>query len=122
MKPSWFGESIGYYEGDTLVVDTIGMNDRTYIDHFRTPHSDKLHVVERFHLIDNGATLEVNVYVEDAGAFTTPWSAIQRYRRVEPGANASPVGTIGEYYCAESTNDAFPEDMEPIPQADKPDF
>jgi hypothetical protein len=45
VKPSWFGESIGHYEGDTLVVDTIGMNDKTYVDNFRTPHSDKLRTI-----------------------------------------------------------------------------
>ena len=114
VKPSWFGESVGHYEGDTLVVDTVGMNDQTYIDHFRTPHTDRLHVVERFHLIDDGATLEANVYVEDPGAFTTPWRAIQRYRRLERARE--------EYYCAENTLDPFPQDKEPIPQADKPDF
>ncbi len=74
-KPSWYGESVGHYEGDTLVVDTIGMNDKTYVDNYRTPHTDKLRVVERFRLIDNGMTLEVNVHVEDPGAFTTPWNA-----------------------------------------------
>ncbi len=43
-KPSWYGESVGHYEGDTLVVDTIAMNDKTYLDNFRTPHTEKLHV------------------------------------------------------------------------------
>ena len=46
-KPSWYGESVGHYEGDTLVVDTIGFNDKTFVDSYRTPHTDKLHVVER---------------------------------------------------------------------------
>src|SRR6266700_1477741 len=51
LKPSWMGESIGHYEnGDTLVVDTIGLNDKTYVDNFRTPHTEKLHVVERFRI------------------------------------------------------------------------
>src|SRR5437764_9665362 len=81
LKPSWFGESVGHYEGDTLVVDTIGLNDRTFIDNFRTPHTDKLHVVTRIHLIEGGKTLEVNLHVEDPGAFTTPWNATQHYRR-----------------------------------------
>src|SRR4051812_12364556 len=44
-EPSWFGESVGRYEGDTLVVDTIGLNTRTFVDNYRTPHTDKLHVV-----------------------------------------------------------------------------
>src|SRR5436190_444400 len=63
-KPSWYGESVGHYEnGDTLVVDTIGMNARTYVDNFRTPHTDKLHVVERFKLVEGGEALEVDVGV-----------------------------------------------------------
>ena len=54
-QPSWYGESVGHYEnGDTLVVDTIGMNDKTYVDNYRTPHTDKLHVVERFTLARDG--------------------------------------------------------------------
>ena len=79
VKTSWYGESIGRYEGDTLVVDTIGLDDRTFVDGFGTPHTKQLHVIERFHLIDGGKTLEVNVHVEDPGAFTMPWDAIQRF-------------------------------------------
>src|SRR5260370_34792349 len=83
LKPSWFGESVGRYEGDTLVVDTIGLSTRTFVDDYQTPHTEQLHVVERFRMIDAGKTLEVNARVEDPGAFTTPWNAIQRYRRVQ---------------------------------------
>ena len=78
---SWYGESVGHYEGDTLIVDTIGFNDKTFIDNYRTPHTDKLHVVEQFHKL-NGKGLQVDITVEDPGAFTTRWSAIQRYRPV----------------------------------------
>jgi hypothetical protein len=56
-KPSWFGESVGHYEGDTLVVDTIGLNSKTFVDTDRTPHTEKLHVEERWHLIDGGDML-----------------------------------------------------------------
>ena len=115
VKPSWFGESVGHYEGDTLVVDTIGLSTKTYVDHYQTPHTEQLHVVERFRMIDDGKTLEVNVRVEDPGAFTTPWTAIQRYRRVE-------TGPMTEVVCAENNGDHFHQDIEPIPQADKPDF
>src|SRR5258708_33421461 len=48
VMPSWFGESVGQYESDTLVGDTVGMNDKTFIDSYRTPHTAKLHVLERF--------------------------------------------------------------------------
>jgi hypothetical protein len=116
VKPSWFGESVGRFEGDTLVVDTIGMNDKTWIDNFRTPHTDRLHVIERFRIVDGGKTLEVNIHVEDPGAFTTPWNAIQRYTHAE-------FGPMIEVSCAEGMmNDYFHLDQEPIPQANTPDF
>jgi hypothetical protein len=133
-KPSWFGESVGHYEGDTLVVDTIGTDTRTFIDQFETPHTDRLHTIERFHMTNGGMTLEVNLHVEDSGAFTTPWEAIQRYRRVEPGvadvtepfnalSSASAAGPILESSCAENPNSLFgAEGALPIPQTDKPDF
>jgi hypothetical protein len=114
-KPSWFGESVGHYDGDTLVVDTIGLNTKTYIDHFRTPHTEKLHVIERFRMIDGGKTLEVGVHVEDPGTFTTAWNGIQRYRRVEDGP-------MLEAPCAENNVNIFNEDREPMPQAARPDF
>jgi hypothetical protein len=115
-KPSWYGESVGHYEnGDTLVVDTIGMNDKTYVDNYRTPHTTQLHVIERFKLINDGRTIEVNVHVEDPGAFTTPWNAIQRYRRVadEP---------LVEMVCAENNESYFGYDVIPLLHADRPDF
>ena len=115
VTPSWFGESIGHYEGDTLVVDTIGISSKSYVDNYQTPHTDQLHVIERFRMIDDGKTLEVNVHVEDPGAFTMPWNAIQRYRRTD----RSP---LSEVVCAENNGDHFHQDLEPIPQADKPDF
>jgi hypothetical protein len=83
VKPSWYGDSIGHYERDTLVVDTIGIDDRTWVDGFGTPHTKQLHVVERYHLIDGGKVLEADIHVEDPGAFTRPWNAIQRFRQSE---------------------------------------
>ena len=82
-KPSWYGESVGHYEGDTLVVDTIGMNDKSYLDGFRTPHTEKLHVVERYRLIDGGNTIQVTLRVEDPDTFYEPWTAINNLRRVQ---------------------------------------
>lgn len=134
VKPSWFGESVGRYEGDSLVVDTIGVTTKTFIDDYQTPHTEKLHVVERFHLTDGGKAMEANLHVEDEGAFTMPWDATQRYKRVEPGvaerdipvANdpTSAVGDPGplqEVTCSETTVSYY-GDMLPIPQADRPDF
>jgi len=115
IKPSWTGESVGHYEGDTLVVDTIGINGKTFIDNFRTPHTEKLHIVERFRMLEGGQTLEANIDVEDAGAFTAPWRAVQRWRRVEQGP-------MFERVCAENPFDLYEHETDPVPQAGKPDF
>ena len=139
-KPSWYGESVGHYEnGDTLVVDTIGLNDKTYIDNYLTPHTTQLHVVERFKLSEGGGDhpvattaedvprfkpgesnmqLEVSVTVDDPGAFNTVWSGIQVYR-------LEFQGNWDEAICAE--NNAMPHfeyenNVVPIPQAKKADF
>ena len=114
-KPSWFGESVGHYEGDTLVVDTVGITPRTFVDNYQTPHTDQLHVVERFQMVDAGKTLEVKVHVEDPGAFTTPWNASQRYRRVDQAP-------LSEIACAENNDDHFNHGLEPMPEAHTPDF
>jgi len=82
-KPSWYGESVGHYEGDALVIDTVGLNDKTTIDNFRTPHTEKLHVLERWQLTDGGKVLQVNIRIEDPDTFNEPWSTLQRYRRVQ---------------------------------------
>ena len=111
VKSSWYGESVGQYEGDTLVVDTIGLSDRTFLDNFRTPHSDKLHVVERWKLVDQGKMLEVNITIDDSEAFNQPFSVVQRYRRTP--------GTLLEEICAENNSIFFGER---VPVADKPDF
>jgi hypothetical protein len=114
-KISPYGESIGHYEGgDTLVVDTIGLSDDTYVDNYRTPHTTELHVVERFQLTEGGRTLQVAIRVEDPGAFTMPWSARQTYHRTRTGA-------MEETICAEN-NIAFDASVSEIPNADKPDF
>ena len=118
-KPSWYGESVGHYEnGDTLVVDTIGLNDRTYVDNYRTPHTTQLHVVERFRLIEGGQAMEVTARVEDPGAFTMPWTAVQRYR-IDHRPQEVP---LHEMVCAENNSDHFNQGLYPIPQADTPDF
>jgi hypothetical protein len=121
--PSWYGESIGHYEnGDTLVVDTIGLNNKTFIDNYRTPHTTQLHVVERYKLVDDGKTLQGTYLVEDPGAFNMPWSARQDYHRVDAGKNVpdQPIPMI-EGVCAENGSQ-FNYDVAPIPQADKADF
>ena len=126
VTPSWFGESVGHYEGDTLVVDTTGLNTRTFIDNFRTPHTDKLHVVERFRMIDGGKTLEAKIHVEDPGAFTMAWDAVQHYHRIHgTGDHVDPrvsKGALEEMVCAENNGDILNQGLDPIPTAATPDF
>jgi len=116
-KPSWYGESVGHYEGEWLVVDTIAQDTRTFIDNFRTPHSDKLHVVERYHLIDGGNTLEAQVTIEDPASFIQPVHLQMRARKAQ-----APGGII-ESRCADGESfNPFGQKEEPIPVASKPDF
>jgi len=116
LKPTWYGESVGHYEnGDTLVIDTIGMNDKTYVDNYRTPHTTQIHVIERWKLAADAKTVDVSVYVEDPGAFTTPWRAVQRWRRVEE----APILTVP---CNENNGDFFNHDLVPLAEAKTPDF
>jgi hypothetical protein len=111
VKPSWFGESVGHYEGDSLVVDTVGLNTRTIIDYYGTPHTEKLHVVERWHLIDAGNMLEVNITVDDPDTFYRPWQTYKRYQRGQR--------PLGEEICSENNTNLFDYHM---PVADWPDF
>jgi hypothetical protein len=110
-KPSWYGESVGHYEGDTLVVDTIGLNDESFVDHFRTPHTEKLHVVERWKMIEGGKKMEVLITIEDQDTFNQPWQALLRYDRVK--------ATLPEVICSENNLHLFDYGM---PVANKPDF
>jgi hypothetical protein len=110
-NPSWYGESIGHYEGDTLVIDTIGQNGKSFVDNFRTPHTEKLHVVERWKTVDGGQAMVVSFTVEDPDSFYSPWSGMRRYRRVQQA--------IVEDVCAENNRGLFDYH---IPVASKPDF
>lgn len=80
IEPSWYGFSVGHYEGsDTLVIETVGQNDRTLVDRFATPHGDKIRVVERYTISPDRSELRVDFTVEDPETFTTPWSAYVIY-------------------------------------------
>ena len=133
VKPSYSGESIGHYEDDELVVDTIGISGKEPVDRFFTPHTDKIHMIERFRLTPDGNRIEVRVHVEDPGAFTVPWNARLTYDRVEPGraerklppglnSGATVAGPIVERSCAENPFSYFGKDSPPVPHADRADF
>lgn len=150
LRPSWKGDSIGHYEGDTLVVDTVGIKPGPlgFVDRFGTPHSDALHIVERYRLIDGktareaadrqqkvngvimnggsvvldrndpGPDLQLQVTVEDPNTFTTPWSGLITYRRRS--------GPWLEQVCAENPaddpNEYYGGQTTHIPSAARPDF
>lgn len=118
VKPSWFGESIGHYEnGDTLVADTIGIagGPLHFIDNFRTPHTDKLHVVERFTISPGAKSLTVIVKVEDPDTFNGPLTLKDTWRRNDV--------QIAESVCAEDGGvDRFNGNLYPVPQSQTPDF
>lgn len=80
--PTWMGHSIGWWEGNTLVVDTIGLNDKTWIDAPGHPHTEELHVVERYRRVDRN-TLEVDLTFDDPKAYTEPWKG-QFVFKLEP--------------------------------------
>jgi hypothetical protein len=116
VKPSWFGESIGHYEnGDSLVIDTVGLQTKnSYIDNYKTPHSEKLHVVERFTVAPDGKQLNAFVKVEDPDTFNEPLYMTNRWRKVD--------NPLLETVCAENNQDHFNQGLFPIPQATKFDF
>jgi hypothetical protein len=147
VTPSWYGDSVGHYEGDALVIDTVGIKaDRPFamVDMYGTPHTQALHVVERYRLLDyeaanaaqarerenssilaaepgfapdpnyKGNGLQLQFTVEDDGAFTTPWSATITYRR--------PLTEWVEYVCAENLHEYYAGKDSAVPTADRPDF
>jgi hypothetical protein len=146
LTPSWYGDSVGHYEGDTLVIDTVGVKIGPFsmVDWYGTPFTEALHVVERYRLLDYEATkeaverdakenshnanpdngpavdlnykgkgLQIQVTIEDEGAFTMPWSATVTLRRA--------LDERLELVCAENTR-WHPGAYSAVPMADKPDF
>jgi hypothetical protein len=94
-SPTWFGHSIGRWEGPTLVVDTVALNDRFWLDGSGIPHTEQLHLVERW-ARTNYTTLQRDVTIEDAGAYTRPFT-------VSYTANLGvPDSEIMEYICIEN--------------------
>jgi len=115
VKPSWFGESIGRYENGELIISTIGLSaHKSYIDNYRTPHTEKLRVEERFKLTPDGRSLDALVRVEDPDTFNETLYLAQRWRKVP--------NPLLETVCAENNEDPFNLNLFPMPRASKPDF
>ena len=93
--PTWFGHSIGHWEKDTLVVDTIGFNDKFWFDRRGHPHTEQLHTIERFTRKDMGH-MEIKVTVDDPGAYSKPFTLTFAARLSNPGDE------LMEYICQEN--------------------
>jgi len=97
MDPTWYGDSRGKWEGNTLVVDTVGFNDKFWFDGAGHPHTEKLHLIERYRRPDSGH-LEFEVTIDDPGAYTRPFTLF--------GHSPLMVNTeIMEYFCIENNQD-----------------
>jgi hypothetical protein len=147
LKPSWYGDSVGHYEGDTLVIDTVGTRvERPYsmLDLYGTPYSKALHVVERYRLVDydtakdglerdakenqpaegkidrsyRGKHLQLQFTVEDEGVFTSPWSATVTYAP----ASIADITEWPENVCAENTHEYYNNKDSDVPTAKAADF
>jgi hypothetical protein len=146
LAARWYGDSVGHYEGDTLVVDTVGIKVGPFsmVDWYGTPFTEALHLVERYRMLDyettraaierdakenlqmanpgngppfdpsyKGKGLQIDVTIDDAGAFTMPWSATVTMRRA--------LDERLELVCADNTQ-WYPGTYSKVPTADKSDF
>ena len=93
LDPTWYGHSIGWWEGDTLVIDTVGFNDKAWYDGRGTPHTERLHTVERITRLDLGR-LEIKVTIDDPGAYSKPFV-------VTLNARTTIGDEVKEYICQE---------------------
>jgi hypothetical protein len=92
--PTWMGDSIGKWEGDTLVIDTVGFNDKTWLDAVGHPHSEQLHLVERVRRV-NHDTLTIDLTIDDPKAYTKPWGGHEIFE-------LKPTWNIGEMICEDN--------------------
>jgi hypothetical protein len=98
-NPTYLGEAVGHWEKDTLVVDVIGFNERTWLDQDGHPHSDKLHVIERYTRLDE-LTMRYEFTIDDPGAYEKPWSNSYLIPWV-------PDVELMEYVCQENNQDLY---------------
>jgi hypothetical protein len=137
VTPSWYGDSVGHYEGGTLIVDTVGIAvaPLSSVDRYGTPHTEALHVVERYRMVEQaaasaeplrnggfqgvnddvvdrgykGKVLRVDFTVEDPGTFNMPWSGVVVYNRAR--------GLFIEDVCAENIHDYIMNRDSAVPTA-----
>ena len=94
LNPTYLGHSVGRWDGDTLVVDVVGFNEGTWLDYYGHPHTDLLHIVEKFSR-PNKRTLHFEALIDDPGAYTKPFT-------VAWNINWNPSGELTEYICQEN--------------------
>jgi hypothetical protein len=99
IDPTWMGHAIGKWDGDTLVVDTVGFNDKTWLDRVGHPHSEALHVVERIHRIGHDV-LQDDITIDDPKTYTKPWTG-QKTWKLSPGVD------LVEDVCLDMGSDYF---------------
>jgi hypothetical protein len=97
LKPTWYGDSRAHWDEDTLVVDTVGFNEKSWYDFAGTPHTKQMHLTETFHRRDYG-NMDMKVTIEDPGALTMPW-VINRSTTLETSFEMT------EYVCNENNQD-----------------
>jgi len=98
--PSWLGYSIGKWEGDTFVVDTIGFNDKLWVDVYGSPRSDQMHLTERYRRL-NHDTLEMQIIMDDPKAYTKLWVSPPKLHKLEP------TWEIAEWFCIVDEEHAY---------------
>jgi hypothetical protein len=97
-EPTWFGDSVGKWDGDTLVIDTIGFNGKTRLDTLGHQHSDALHVIQTLKRLD-AQHLQMELTVDDPKTYTTPWKNTRVFALMKPGQG------LLEYSCEENNRD-----------------
>ena len=107
LGPLWMGDSIGHWEGDTLVADTVNFNDKTWLDRIGHPHSDALHVIERIRRVDHDH-LEDEITIDDAKAYTKPWTGRIVFA-------LKPKWTLAEEFCEDISSFQNIENQETTP-------
>jgi len=146
VTPSWYGDSVGHYEGDTLVIDTVGIKSGPFsmIDWYGTPYTEALHVVERYRLIDGEAAREaeergvrVVARVQGGDGFVPDPKYKDRGLQLQFTVEDEGVFTMPwsatitrrrsssewpEFVCAENPHGYFPGKHAAVPAADRPDF
>jgi hypothetical protein len=98
--PTYLGYSVGHWEGDTFVVDTIGMNDKLWDDSYGNPRSDQTHLIERYRRL-NRDTLELQITINDPKAYTKPWVSPPKLHKLEPGWE------IAEWFCVVDEDNTY---------------